>query len=93
MPNNLIISYDPPKPGQSHDALHKAIEALGDCRQLLDCTWYVDSILSAEEAATALYKTLDEDDRLLVVDSSHNDATWYNQRNRVSDFLADHWND
>ena len=92
MPNNLIISYDPPKPDQSHDALHEAIKGLGDCRQLLDCTWYVDCDLSAEEVATKLWRTLDEDDRLLVVDTSHNDATWYNQRNRVSDFLEAHWN-
>jgi hypothetical protein len=34
---------------------------------------------------------MDQNDRLILFDASHNDAVWYNVSDEVSNFLKENW--
>ena len=92
MANNLFISYDLYKTGQDYEKVETAIKSLGNWAKLQLSHWYVKSNFSAQQAADHIWKSMDGNDKLLVVDATNNTAYWYNLNKEVSDHLVQQWN-
>lgn len=70
--SNLIISYDLYKKGQDYPAIETGIKNLGVAVKVNQSVWYVSSPYSATDAANNLLKVMDVNDKLFVVDATHN---------------------
>lgn len=91
MANNLFISYDLYKPGQNYDAVIEEIKSLGNWASVHKSLWYVNSSLTASQAATRVWAKMDSNDKLIVVDATTNNAAWNNLGDKVSDYIRDQW--
>lgn len=91
MANNLHISYDLNNPGQNYSAVIDKIKALGGWAKIHKSYWYVDSNLSATEAADAVWSVMDTNDTVYVVDATNNDAAWHNLTDEVRQYIQQHW--
>jgi hypothetical protein len=89
--NNLFVSYDLHAPGQNYDKVIAEIKLHGDWAKVHYSLFYISSDESAKQVADAVWKKMDQNDRLIVVDASHNDAYWYNLADEVSKFIQEHW--
>lgn len=89
--NNLTISYDLYKQGQDYHAIIDAIKALGNWARLHKSVWYVKSGLSASQTIERLQRVIDSNDSVYVVDSTNNEAAWFNVAPKVADFLQQNW--
>lgn len=91
MAHNLFISYDLYMPGQGYDRIIDLIKQLGPWAKVQKSLWYVSSNRSAEEAAKFLRTAIDNNDALIVVDASNNNAYWYSSDQAVTKQMVDHW--
>ena len=91
MGNNLIISYDLSEPSRNYSDLIQEIKTLGLWAHALGSVWYVKSPLSASDACDRLIRVLDQDDSLLVVDATNNNAAWKNLKPEVAAFIKENW--
>lgn len=91
MATNLFISYDLFKPNQHYEAVISEIKTLGSWASIHKSLWYVDSPLTAQEAEQRVWAKMDSNDKLIVVDASHNQAAWNNLPDNVSQFVKDRW--
>ena len=91
MANNLFISYDLYQPGQDYDSVIEAIKALGNWAKVQKSLWYVKSNLSASQASEKVWKAMDQNDKLIVIDATNNNASWYNLSEEVSEFIKNNW--
>lgn len=89
--NNLFISYDLNNPGQGYEKVADAIKSLGNWARVHKSFWYVKSNSTASQAAEIVWKVMDQNDTLIVVDATHNDACWYNVSDEVSEFIQNKW--
>jgi hypothetical protein len=53
--------------------------------------WYVKSSLSCEQAAKNVWAAMDANDTLIVIDSTTNNAYWYNLPDDVSKKMQEQW--
>ena len=91
MANNLFISYDLNSPGQDYEAIFDEIKSLGSWAKVQKSFWYVNSRLTAKEAADRIRKKMDKNDSLIVVDASNNNASWYGLSDEVANHIQDQW--
>lgn len=91
MANNLFISYDLYSPGQDYSRVIEAIQSLGTWAKVHKSLWYVKSNLSAEQAATKVWAVMDKNDTLIVMNSTVNDAYWYNLQPEVQKLIQQNW--
>lgn len=91
MANNIFVSYDLYKPGQNYGAVEQEIKKLGNWAKVNLSLWYVNSILSASEAAKRVRAVMDSNDKLIVIDATNNNAHWYNLDDQVSKYMQDQW--
>ncbi|MDR6994145.1 hypothetical protein J2Y65_000779 [Aeromonas salmonicida] len=92
MANNLFISYDLHAPNQDYTSLIDEIKSLGDWASIQRSLWYVNSALSAEEAAKRLRAKMDSNDSLVVINAVNNEAYWYNLSDEVAKHIQNFWN-
>ena len=92
MANNLFVSYDLHKPGQNYDAVIDEIKRHGGWAKVHYSLFYLDTQESAKQVAEAVRRAMDANDRLIVVDTTNNDAYWFNLNPEVGKFLQEHWN-
>lgn len=72
-----VIGYDiHPSQGQTYDALEKAIQSFPDWWHCLDSTWLVKSDLSATQVRDKVWKSMYDNDRLLVVAYAPHNSDW-----------------
>lgn len=90
MANNLFITYDLIKT-KNYPAVHDAIKSLGSWAKVTESNWYVNSNYSAQDAAKKVMAAMDNDDKLIVVDSTNNSASWYNLTKEVENHIKDQW--
>ena len=90
--NNLFISYDLNSPNQNYDAIIESIKELGNWAYVNKSTWYVNSSFGAEEAANKIHLKMDSNDNLIVINTSNNEAYWYNLSDEVSKHIQNFWN-
>ncbi|MFC6486881.1 CRISPR-associated protein Cas2 [Nitratireductor sp. GCM10026969] len=91
MANNIHISYDLYKPGQNYENVIAKIKTLGGWAKIHKSFWYLDTPLSAEEVARAVWYVMDQNDSLYVVDVTNNMAHWYNISPEASQYIQQHW--
>lgn len=91
MANNLFISYDLYQPGQNYESVIEAIKSLGNWAKVQKSFWYVKSRYSSSDAAEIVWKSMDRNDSLIVVDATNNNASWRNISNEVSEYIINHW--
>lgn len=91
MANNLFVSYDLMKEGQNYEAVIAEIKNLGSWAKVNYSLWYVNSSLSASEAAKRVWAVMDSNDKLIVVDTTNNNSAWHNLSDEVSNFIKDQW--
>lgn len=90
MASNLFISYDLHEPGQNYEAVVAAIKQLGPCTRVHYSLWYVRSRMNAADVADYVWKVMDANDRLIVIDALG--AAWHNLHAAVSEHMQAHWN-
>ena len=90
MANNLIITYDLIKK-KDYPAVHYAIKSLGAWAKVTESNWYVNSAYTAEQAVKVVRGAMDNDDKLMVVDATHNVACWYNLQKDVETHILREW--
>jgi hypothetical protein len=91
MANNLFISYDLMSPGQKYDAVQNAIKQLGSWAKIHFSLFYVNSSYTAEQAAKHVKAAMDTNDKLIVIDTSSNNAYWYNLPDEVAQAIRANW--
>lgn len=91
MANNLFLSYDLRDPGQDYENVIKVIKAQGSWAKIHQSYWYINSNFTAEQVATKVWSVMDDNDSLMVVDCSNNDAYWYGISDNVTKHLQKNW--
>ena len=91
MANNLFVSYDLIQPGQNYETIIAEIKKLGNWAKVHYSLWYVKSQLTASEASKQVWAVMDRNDKLIVFDTTNNNAFWYNLSDDVSQHLKDQW--
>jgi hypothetical protein len=92
MGNNLFISYDLMSPGQNYEAVIARIKQLGTVIAVHKSLWYVNSVHSATKARDHVAQAADTNDKILVIDTSNNAASWSNLPQEIGQFISDQWN-
>ncbi|MDZ7426837.1 MULTISPECIES: hypothetical protein [Serratia] len=90
MANNLFVTYDLIKT-KDYEAVYKAIKSLGNWAKVTESNWYVNSNYTASQAFDIVKKSIDSDDKLIVVDASNNSAAWVNLAPEVPEYIKDQW--
>lgn len=89
--NNLFITYELKNAEQDPTNLNKAIESLGNSTQLHETCWYVNSPKNATEAANLIGSFIEEDDILVVANTSTDSATWKNLEEKREIRVKQNW--
>lgn len=92
MANNLFISYDLMAPGKDYEAVYTAIKSLGGWAKVHKSVWYVNSAKTAQEAVDVVWRHMDTNDKLIVINATTNNAAWKNMSDDVSKYIIDQWN-
>ena len=92
MKRNLIVSYDLNAPGQNYEKVIAEIKEQGTWAKVHYSLFYLKSEKTAQQVAEAVWKKMDANDRLFVVDATNNVASWYNLPSDVSEFIQRVWN-
>ena len=71
-----IISYDLIKE-RDYETLYEAIKSYGNWAHITESTWAIITDKSAKEVRDHLVESIDEDDKLIVVESG-GEAAWRN---------------
>lgn len=90
--SNMFVSYDLYSPGQNYQKICDRIKSLGNSTRVQQSYWYLSTHLSCEVVAQKIREVMDTNDSLIVVDSSSNDAYWYNIDSSVEKFIQHNWN-
>lgn len=69
MPYNLFIAYDLIPPGQNYEAVRQRIRELGQWHQFQYSLFYVNTMLTPQEAYAAVIEVMDVGDKLAVIDA------------------------
>jgi predicted P-loop ATPase/GTPase len=91
MANNLFISYDLNSPGQDYSSVIAEIKSLGVWAKIQKSYWYINSTLTASQVVDRVWKKMDSNDSLIVVDSTNNNASWQNLSDEVANHIKNQW--
>lgn len=89
---NFFISYDLMAPGQHYDRVTEAVKACGNWARIEYSLFYVSSNLPLADITTRVWNAMDSNDKLIVIDASHNNAETRNVSPDVLQFMKNHWN-
>jgi hypothetical protein len=89
--NNLFISYELKNAEHNQDELNEAIQSLGNSTQLHGTCWYVNSPKNASEATNLIGSFIEEDDILIVANTSTDSATWKNLEDKREIRIIQNW--
>ena len=91
MKRNLIVSYDLNTPGQGYEKVIAEIKEQGTWAKVHYSLFYLKSEKTAQQVAEAVWKKMDANDRLIVVDATNNMTYWYNLPSDVSELMQRVW--
>lgn len=83
----LLVSFELHSPSKNYLAIEKAIASLGHGVRVHTYFWYVESPMSASEAADKLWQVMDERDSVVVIDAPEHDASLKHIPHDVSRFI------
>lgn len=87
--NNLFFSYEVKNNDESQ--ISKAIESLGNSTKLHSSCWYVNSKATADEALKAVARYLNEEDSLVISDTTNNTSAWFNVEEKREIRVKQNW--
>jgi hypothetical protein len=90
MSGNFFIAYDLDSPGQNYAKIEQAIHQCGAAVKVQLSLFYVKSPNSKSEILEHCLKSMDGNDRLIVIEA--NDAIWQNCFVDSYDFMQQRWN-
>lgn len=91
MASNLFISYDLYRPGQNYEQVAQSIKNLGAWAKIHQSFWYVKSTVGISDAGKRIWAVMDQNDKLIVIDTTNNSAVWYNLSEEVAKHIRDQW--
>ena len=91
MPHNIFISYDLNSPGQNYEKVIERIKSFENWAKVQKSLWYLRTDHSHEHIAKKVWEVMDINDTLIVINTSTNNAYWYNLDLDVSKFMQDKW--
>lgn len=89
---NFFISYDLIPPGQHYDKVQEAIKQCGNWAKIEYSLFYVSSQHTLVDITAHVWKAMDSNDKLIVIDTTHNSAETRNVSQEVVQYMRDHWN-
>lgn len=89
---NIFVSYDLHNPGQNYQRVADRIKTLGIHTRVQQSYWYLSTSLSCEMVAQKIRDVMDNNDSLIVVDSTTNNAYWYNIDTKAEKLIQQQWN-
>lgn len=92
---NVFVSYTLNRPEKAEESSQKVREQIEE----FGCSWaklgagmyYIHGEYDAQYVGNKIWGCLNMDDKLIVVDSTNNDARWYNIKPEISQFMIDNW--
>ena len=91
MENNLFISYEINSSNKNDNKIVEEIKKLGAWASIQKFMWFAKSSLSSEEVANKVYSHMTEGDTLIVINTTTNDAYWYNLSDEVAQHMQNYW--
>jgi hypothetical protein len=89
--SNLFVSYELLVPSQNERAVQTTLKTCGQCIRVRHSMWYVKSLYRASDVADKLRTVMDVYDNVIVIDTSNDNAAWYNIDATVADALLKQW--
>jgi hypothetical protein len=75
----LLVTYEHNTAGKDYSQFFATIKSSGEWWHYLDATWLVDTTMTADALAKALYPFFTKEDRLLVVRITADHQGWLQQ--------------
>jgi hypothetical protein len=92
MSRNLFVSYDLNNPGQNYEKVIAEIKRRGAWAKVEYSLFYLDTNETAQAVASAVWRVMDSNDKLIVIDTTANLAVWYGIDQQASEFMKQRWN-
>lgn len=89
---NIFVAFELIRPDRGDDKIREAIESFGvSWARLNKNVFYLHGDLDAQTVGNKVWTSMNMDDKLVVIDSTKNDARWYNIKPEISQFLISNW--
>ena len=88
---NFFISYDLMAPGQHYERVQKAIKDFGSWAQIEYSMFYVSSSSPLSEIFDHIWNAMDANDKLIVIDSTNDNAEMRNLDPDVTSYIVSNW--
>ena len=77
------------RPERGDDKIREMIQSFGvSWARINKNVFYLHGELDAQNVGNKVWTAMDVDDKLVVIDSTRNDARWYNIKPEISQFLV-----
>ena len=80
------------RPERGDDKIREMIQSFGvSWERINKNVFYLHGELDAQNVGNKVWTAMNVDDKLVVIDSTRNDARWYNIKPEISQFLVSNW--
>ena len=80
------------RPERGDDKIREMIQSFGvSWARINKNVFYLHGELDAQNVGNKVWTAMNVDDKLVVIDSTRNDARWYNIKPEISKFLVSNW--
>lgn len=80
------------RPERGGDKIREMIQSFGvSWARINKNVFYLHGELDAQNVGNKVWTAMNVDDKLVVIDSTRNDARWYNIKPEISQFLVSNW--
>jgi hypothetical protein len=89
---NVFVAFWLLRPERGEDKPREVIEELGcPWAKIAPGIYYLHGEYDAQYVGNKVWAALNMDDKMVVLDTTNNDARWFNIKPEVSQFLIDNW--
>jgi hypothetical protein len=92
MIKNIFISYELNTSGQDSEAVIEEIKSLGEWAKAQESHWYLKTTLTANQVLDCIWRKMNLDDSLIVIDTTNNAVVWKGLSNEVANYIHKKWN-
>lgn len=89
---NIFVCFEQLRPERGDDKIREVVESFGvSWARIGKNVFYLHGELDAQHVGNKVWTAMQMDDKLVVIDSTRNDARWYNIKPEISQFLINNW--
>ncbi len=89
---NVFVCFEQLRPERGDDKIREVVESFGvSWARISKNIFYLHGDLDAQAVGNKVWTAMQMDDKLVVIDSTRNDARWYNVKPEISQFLINNW--